>query len=202
MAAYHVPPLEQLVEQFERLPGIGHKSAQRLAYHILSLSKDEAEAFGKAITNAHEKIHYCKVCANFTDKEVCDICEKENEFKMLYDDFIGVEEKIEKICKEVYHAGNVVYSDLAKLRLNEIKRLELAHLPICISKTQYSISDDPKKLGYPNGHEMFVRDVELYNGAGFITVLMGTTIKMPGLPKVPNYEKICLDEENEIVGLS
>ncbi|MBR4887824.1 MAG: recombination protein RecR [Clostridia bacterium] len=78
MAAYHVPPLEQLVEQFERLPGIGHKSAQRLAYHILSLSKDEAEAFGKAITNAHEKIHYCKVCCNLTDGDLCPVCRSEN----------------------------------------------------------------------------------------------------------------------------
>jgi len=135
-------------------------------------------------------------------KEVCDMCEKENEFKLLYDDFISVEEKIEKLCREIYHAGNVVYSDLAKMRLDEIKRLELSHLPVCISKTQYSISDDPKKLGFPTGHEMFVRDIELYNGAGFITILMGTTIKMPGLPKEPNYEKIYLDDENEIVGLS
>lgn len=78
MAAYHVPPLEQLVEQFERLPGIGHKSAQRLAYHILSLSKDEAEAFGKAITNAHEKIHYCRVCCNLTDGDLCPVCRNDN----------------------------------------------------------------------------------------------------------------------------
>ena len=78
MAAYHVPPLEQLVEQFERLPGIGHKSAQRLAYHILSLSKDEAEAFGKAIANAHEKIHTCKVCCNLTDGDLCPVCRSDS----------------------------------------------------------------------------------------------------------------------------
>ena len=135
-------------------------------------------------------------------KEVCDICEKENEFKFLYDEFISPEEKIEKICKEIYHAGSVVYSDIAKAKLEQIKKLELSHLPICISKTQYSITDDPKVLGYPTGHEMHVRDIELYNGAGFITVLMGSTIKMPGLPKVPNYEKIDLNDENEIIGLS
>ena len=135
-------------------------------------------------------------------REVCDICERDNDFRFLYDEYITPEEKIEKICHEIYHAGNVVYSDVAKAKLDEIKRLDLGHLPICISKTQYSISDDPKKLGYPKGHEVFVRDIELYNGAGFITVLMGTTIKMPGLPKVPNYEKIYLNDENEIVGLS
>ena len=78
MAAYHVAPLEQLVEQFERLPGIGHKSAQRLAYYILGLSKEEAEAFGKAITEAHEKIHYCKVCCNLTDGDLCPVCRNES----------------------------------------------------------------------------------------------------------------------------
>lgn len=135
-------------------------------------------------------------------KEVCDICEKENDFRLLYEDELSTEEKIEKICREIYHAGNVTYSDLAKEKLEEIKRLDLGHLPVCISKTQYSISDDPKKLGYPTGHEMHVRDIELYNGAGFVTVLMGTTLKMPGLPKVPNYEKIDLDDDLEIIGLS
>ena len=135
-------------------------------------------------------------------KEVCDMCEKENNFNFMYDDLISIEEKIEKLCHEVYHAGGVTYSDVAKAKLAELKRLELSDLPVCISKTQYSISDDAKKLGYPTGHEMHVRDIELYNGAGFVTVLMGTTIKMPGLPKVPNYEIIDLDEDNEIIGLS
>ncbi len=135
-------------------------------------------------------------------KEVCDMCERENDFNFLYDDYISPEEKINKICTEIYHAGSVVYSDLAKEKLDEIRRLDLTHLPVCISKTQYSISDDPKKLGYPTGYEMHVRDIELYNGAGFITVLMGNTIKMPGLPKVPNYEKIDLNDENAIIGLS
>jgi len=135
-------------------------------------------------------------------KEVCDLCCKENDFRPLYDEFIDVEEKIERICSEVYHAGNVIYSDLAKEKIAEIKKLELSHLPICISKTQYSISDDPKKLGYPMGYDIHVRDIELYNGAGFITVLMGSTIKMPGLPKFSNYEKIDLNDENEIIGLS
>ena len=135
-------------------------------------------------------------------KEVCDMCEKENDFRLLYDEFNSIEEKISKLCTEVYHAGSIVYSDKAVQKLGEIKKLDFVNLPVCISKTQYSISDDPKKLGYPIGHEMFVRDIELYNGAGFVTVLMGETIKMPGLPKFPNYEKIDLDEENKIIGLS
>lgn len=135
-------------------------------------------------------------------EEVCRTCEKENAFKLLYEDSLTIEEKIEKLCKEIYHAGKVIYSDTAKEKIEEVKRLSLSHLPVCISKTQYSISDDPKKLGYPKDYDINVRDVELYSGAGFITILMGTTIKMPGLPKVPNYEKIDLDENGEIIGLS
>jgi formate--tetrahydrofolate ligase len=135
-------------------------------------------------------------------KEVCDMCEKENEFKFLYEEFNSIEEKISKLCMEIYHAGSIIYSDKAIQKIDEIKRLDLTNLSVCISKTQYSISDDSKKLGYPVGHEMFVRDVELYNGAGFVTVLMGDAIKMPGLPKVPNYEKIDLNEESKIIGLS
>lgn len=74
MARYNVPPLEVLVEKFESLPGIGHKTAQRLAYHILDMSQAEAQAFAEAITEAHEKIHYCSVCCNLTDGDLCPVC--------------------------------------------------------------------------------------------------------------------------------
>lgn len=74
MARYNVPPLEVLVEKFESLPGIGHKTAQRLAYHILDMSQAEAQAFAQAITEAHEKIHYCSVCCNLTDGDLCPVC--------------------------------------------------------------------------------------------------------------------------------
>ncbi len=74
MGGYHVPPLEELVEKFESLPGIGHKNAQRLAYHVLDMSKEEAESFANAILEAHEKIHYCAVCCNLTDAQLCPVC--------------------------------------------------------------------------------------------------------------------------------
>lgn len=74
MGAYHVAPLENLVEKFESLPGIGHKSAQRLAYHVLGMTREEAESFASAIVEAHEKIHYCAVCCNLTDGELCPVC--------------------------------------------------------------------------------------------------------------------------------
>lgn len=75
MATYYIASLDELVEKFESLPGIGHKSAQRLAYHVLDMSKDEAQSFANAIVDAHEKIHYCSVCCNLTDKDICPICE-------------------------------------------------------------------------------------------------------------------------------
>ena len=83
MGSYHVAPLETLVEQFEKLPGIGHKTAQRLAYHILGVSKEEAEKFANAIMEAHEKIHYCKVCCNLTDEELCPVCRNDARDKSI-----------------------------------------------------------------------------------------------------------------------
>ena len=81
MAQYHVPPLEVLVEKFESLPGIGHKSAQRLAYHVLDMSQEDAESFAQAIVGAHEKIHTCKVCCNLTDGELCPVCRSDTRDK-------------------------------------------------------------------------------------------------------------------------
>ena len=77
MAGYHVPPLDKLVEQFEQLPGLGSKTAQRLAYFVLNLPKEKAKEFADSIVSAHEKIHYCKVCCNLTDGELCPICRNE-----------------------------------------------------------------------------------------------------------------------------
>ena len=133
--------------------------------------------------------------------KIVDICEFEDDFKPLYEVEDSVTNKIEKVCKEIYHAGKITYTDLAKEKLDMIKRLEETDLPICIAKTQYSISDDPKKLGYPTDYEVTVRDIELHTGAGFITVLLGSILTMPGLPKKPNYEIIDLDENDEIIGL-
>ena len=90
---------------------------------------------------------------------------------------------------------------LGATNAEDIKNNNLDKQPIVVAKTQYSISDDPKKLGYPQNYECTIRDVKLYNGAGFITVYLGNIITMPGLPKVPNYEHIYI-EDNRIVGLS
>ncbi|MCH5304136.1 MAG: recombination protein RecR [Ruminococcus sp.] len=83
MASYNVAPLEKLVEQFEKMPGIGYKTAQRLAYYVLNMSKTDAEAFSDAIREAHEKIHYCKTCCNLTDQELCPVCRNEKRDKSV-----------------------------------------------------------------------------------------------------------------------
>ncbi len=83
MANYNVAPLEKLVEQFEKMPGIGYKTAQRLAYYVLNLSKTEAKDFSEAIIDAHEKIHYCEICCNLTDQKLCPVCSSEKRDKSL-----------------------------------------------------------------------------------------------------------------------
>ena len=134
--------------------------------------------------------------------EVINSLNKENEFKYLYDVDDSITNKIEKLCKEVYRAKDVEYSELDKEKIELFNKLELNNMPICISKTQYSITDDPHKLGYSIDHTMHIRDLEVYNGAGFIVAFMGKTVTMPGLPKVPNYEHIDLNDNFEVVGLS
>ncbi|MBE5821779.1 MAG: formate--tetrahydrofolate ligase [Clostridiales bacterium] len=134
-------------------------------------------------------------------RKVIEECNKENNFKLLYDENDDIKNKIEKICKEIYRAGNVIYTQKAEKEIDNIKAIGKYNLPICIAKTQYSISDDKNKLGKPEGYDITVKDVRLYSGAGFITVLLGDIMTMPGLPKVPSYEKIYIDENEKIVGI-
>lgn len=132
---------------------------------------------------------------------VDEVLQQPKDFHFLYSDSDSIEDKIYKLVTEIYHASQVEYSDEAKKKLQVIKENNLSYLPICGAKTQYSLSDDAKKLGNPKDYTIYVRDIELYHGAGFITVLFGNILRMPGLPKHPNYEKVDL-VDNEIVGLS
>lgn len=131
--------------------------------------------------------------------KVVECCAKDSNFKLLYDDGLSLEEKIEKVCVEIYRASKVEYSELALQKLKKIRNIS-SYLPICVAKTQYSFSDDAKKFGAPTDFSVLVRDVCLYNGAEFVTVLLGDIMTMPGLSVVPNYEKIDLVDGN-IVGL-
>ncbi len=133
--------------------------------------------------------------------KVITACSLKSNFKLLYDDNSSISDKIEKVCCEIYRASEIEYSSKALEKIDAIEKIGRSNLPICVAKTQYSFSDEAKKLGAPNDFKVYVRDICLYNGAEFITVLLGNIMTMPGLPKVPNYEKIDLIDD-KIVGLS
>lgn len=134
-------------------------------------------------------------------KKVIQLSNQSNDFKFLYSLNDNITNKIETICKEIYHANNIIYSEEAKKKIEQINKLNLNHLPVCIAKTQYSFSDDPKKLGNPSQFSVTIKDIELKIGAGFIVVFLGSIIDMPGLPKKPNAIHIKIDDNENISGL-
>ncbi len=133
--------------------------------------------------------------------KVCELCKKHYDFKLLYDDNLLIAEKIKSIAHNIYHAGLVEFSDVALKKIKTIEDNGYGNYPVCIAKTQYSFSDNSKLVGAPIDFTITVKDVELFNGAEFITVYLGDIMIMPGLSKKPNYEKIDIVDGN-IVGLS
>lgn len=134
-------------------------------------------------------------------QKVVDACEKESSFNQLYSLDLTVKEKVKKIAQEIYRADDVVFTPQAEKALAKIVELGGDKLPVCIAKTQYSLSDNPALLGAPTGHTITVRDVKLSNGAGFVVVYTGNIMTMPGLPRVPAAERIDVDENGKISGL-
>ena len=136
-------------------------------------------------------------------EKVVAACDKKSEFKLLYPDEMSICDKISTIAKNIYGADGVVFEPAAKKAIAEIEKLDEKYkrFPVCMAKTQYSFSDDQTKLGRPTGFEITVRDVKLSAGAGFIVVLTGNILTMPGLPKVPAANSIDVDENGNIVGL-
>ena len=126
---------------------------------------------------------------------------KESNFKVLYPDDISLEEKIETIAKEIYGADGVTYSAAAKKELQRITALGMSDFPVCIAKTQYSLSDDQTKLGRPSDFTVNVREVYASAGAGFVVAVLGSIMTMPGLPKVPAANNIDVDDNGTITGL-
>lgn len=134
-------------------------------------------------------------------EEVVRLCEKPNNFSFTYPLDCSIEEKLELICKRVYHADGVELTANAKKQAQQLTELGFAGLPICMAKTQYSFSDDATLLGAPTGFAVTVRNLKVSAGAGFIVALTGDIMTMPGLPKVPSAEKIDVDENGRITGL-
>ncbi|MFA6193787.1 MAG: formate--tetrahydrofolate ligase [Parcubacteria group bacterium] len=135
-------------------------------------------------------------------KTVLDVIENEkSEFVPLYDEKKSIIEKIETIAKVIYGAGSVSFSEQAKKQMATLEAENLDQVPICIAKTQYSLSDDPKVLGRPENFTFNIRELRLSNGAGFIVAIAGDMMTMPGLPKIPAAENIDVDEDGKISGL-
>lgn len=135
-------------------------------------------------------------------EKVCQtIEEKPSNYRPLYDTDLSIPEKLETIAKEIYRADGVTFTAAAKKSLAEIEALGKDKLPVCVAKTQYSLSDNPALLGKPEGFTLTVRDVRLSAGAGFVVALTGDIMTMPGLPKVPAASKIDVDADGNISGL-
>lgn len=134
-------------------------------------------------------------------QKVVEACEKPSDFSTLYPNSLTVKEKIDCIAKNIYGAARVNYTTQAEKAIAEVQKLGADSLPVCIAKTQYSLSDDPSLLGAPKDFEITVRNVSLSNGAGFVVVYTGDIMTMPGLPKVPAAHSIDVNSDGKIVGL-
>ena len=127
---------------------------------------------------------------------------KESNFEPIYDENLPIADKIEVIAKEIYGASEVTYSPAAKQAIERLEKIGYGNTPVCMAKNQYSLSDDPKKLGRPEGFTVNIREVYVSAGAGFVVAITGTVMTMPGLPLHPAAERIDVDESGKIVGLS
>ena len=134
-------------------------------------------------------------------EEVVRLCEEENNFEFAYTDELSIKEKIEAVVKKIYGGDGVNFTPNAETQIKQLEELGFTKCPVCIAKTQYSFSDDMTKLGAPTGFKVTVRNIKISAGAGFIVVLTGDIMTMPGLPKVPAAEKIDVDENGVISGL-
>lgn len=133
--------------------------------------------------------------------EVIKLAEGRNDFHFVYEDDLSLKEKIEAVASKIYRADGVDFTAVAARQMDSIEKDGYSRLPVCIAKTQYSFSDDPKLLGAPEDFRITVREVKLCSGAGFVVVKTGDIMTMPGLPKVPAAEKIDVDENGKITGL-
>lgn len=134
-------------------------------------------------------------------EKIVNLAEKPESFKYIYEEKDSILQKINKVATNIYGAKGVEYSEEAKAQIEQIEKLGYGNLPVCIAKTQYSFSDDPKNLECKDEFNIYVRNVELKSGAGFVVVLAGKIMTMPGLPKVPAAESIDIDDNGLIIGI-
>ncbi len=175
---------------------------------FLSDTEEEIEYVRKVCSEQNVKFSISEVFTKGGEggidlaNELVDTLKNEkSEYAPIYDEKLSIKEKIDIICKKIYGASNVNYTGNAENQIKEIERLGLDKKPVCMAKTQYSLSDDPKKLGRPTDFDMTVREIRISNGAGFIVALTGKILTMPGLPKVPAAEKIDVLPDGSIDGI-
>ena len=170
-------------------------------------TKEEIEIVKKFTNNMHVEFAVSNAYAKGGEgaislaNTVMKICDNKQDFKLLYDVNETIEEKIKTIATQIYHAKDIKYTKEATSKIKKLEELKLDKLPICIAKTQYSISDNPKLLGYPKDYEITIKDINIYTGAGFIVVYLASIMTMPGLSKHANYERIDIDDDYNIKGL-
>lgn len=170
-------------------------------------TNSEIETLTKILNDNNVELSLCenweKGSAGITDlaEKVVKLCDSRSDFKFVYELNESIESKINKICTNIYGATGVEYSEKSKQAIELIKKMGYEKLPICIAKTQYSFSDDPKNLECKEPFRIHVEDVILKTGAGFIVILTGKIMTMPGLPRIPAAENIDIDENGEIVGI-
>ena len=176
--------------------------------HFLTDTNNEIELIKKIVHEVGAQAVECKHWANGSKgieelaKRVVEVCDNEEaEFKYLYTDSMPLIEKIKKIATEIYHADEVVTDKKILKQLTEWEENGFGDLPVCMAKTQYSFSADPSLLGAPEGHSLPIREVRLCAGAGFIVVVCGDIMTMPGLPRAPAAEMIDISDQGQITGL-
>ena len=142
-----------------------------------------------------------KGASKLAETVISTIQNKKAELKFTYDDEDDVKEKIKKISKEIYRASDVTFSQPALKKLDEISKLGYNHFPVCMAKTQYSFSTDPKNKCAPENHDIHVREIRLSAGAEFIVAIAGDIMTMPGLPKKPAAYEVKIGSDGNIQGL-
>ncbi len=202
------------------------KGLPNLEKHINNMKKFGLElvvAINHFITDTSEEVKLVKdhctklgvkvsLCTHWSDggkgtedlaKNVVEACKKNNEknFKYLYTAETPILKKVETIAKEIYGASGIEFDDKVKEQVNTIEKSGFGKFPVCIAKTQYSFSTDPKLKGAPTGHTLPIREIRLSSGAGFVVVICGAIMTMPGLPKIPAADSIKLNKKGEIEGL-
>ncbi|MEE2774624.1 MAG: formate--tetrahydrofolate ligase [Pseudomonadota bacterium] len=176
--------------------------------HFITDTDSEIKAIKDYVVSEGSEAILCKHWANGSKgtidlaTRVVEIADKDdNDFELLYDDKMPLLEKIETVAKNIYRASDVAADGSIKDQLRSWEQAGYGNLPICMAKTQYSFSTDPNARGAPTGFSLPIREVRLSAGAGFIVVICGQIMTMPGLPRVPSAESICLNKSNQIEGL-